>query len=242
MINLILNHLGLLSEAKRHNILISFSNITIEKSILWKFSLPALLAGCLVNPVNWICSALLVNQPHGYEEMAIYNATNQWYILLLFLPRMLGQVLLPVLSERLGQKDNKQSSRTIILSMKINFILILPLVLIASIFSQYIMGLYGDGFKNGWPTLVIVVLTAGIIAIQTPIGHTIAAYGKMWIGFAMNMGWAIIFLTGTILLVDKGSLGLVLARGFAYLINSVWGFIFIYKFFNINMKNNMSIN
>lgn len=224
--NWLLNHLALRKETRQCNVPFNFRKCSRELSVLWRFSLPAVLGGAMVGPVNWICSALLVNQPDGYGEMGIYSVANQWYAMLLFLPGLLGQVVLPVLSERLGQKETKQSMETMILAIKVNALLVLPLVLVASIASPYIMGLYGKSFRSGWPTLIAVLLTTGLIAIQTPVGQIIAASGQMWIGFTMNMGWAIVFVFGTLLLVDKGSLGLATAWAFSYIIHATWTFGF----------------
>jgi O-antigen/teichoic acid export membrane protein len=88
------------------------------------------------------------------------------------------------------------------------------------------MGLYGEGFRGGWPTLIVVLLTTGLLSIQTPVGQIIAASGKMWVGLTMNMGWALVFISGTVLLVDKGSLGLATARAFSYIIHATWTFGF----------------
>ncbi|MDF1515064.1 MAG: hypothetical protein P1S60_14730, partial [Anaerolineae bacterium] len=83
-----------------------------------------------------------------------------------------------------------------------------------------------ESFSEGWPTLVVVLLTAGILAVQTPVGQIIAASGKMWIGFAMNGGWAVVFVLGTLFLVDEGSLGLATARMVSYILHATWTFGF----------------
>ncbi len=225
-INWLLNHLALRKETRRHKVPFTFRNCSLELSVLWRFSLPAVLASSLVGPVTWICSALLVNQPEGYGEMGVFSAANQWYAMLLFLPGLLGYVVLPVLSERLGQKEIKQSMKTLTFAIKMNAILVLPFVLLAGIASPYIMNLYGKSFGSGWPTLVVVLLTAGLLAIQTPVGLIIAASGKMWTGFAMNMGWALIFIVSTLLLLDFGSLGLATARVVSYIVHATWTFAF----------------
>ena len=224
--NWLLSHLALRKEAQKYKVPFTFRKCSVEWPIIWKFSLPAVLAASMVGPVDWICNALLVNQPGGYGEMGIYSAANQWYAMLMFLPGLLGGVVLPVLSERLSQKDTSQSMKTMVLAIKANAILVLPLVLIASIASPYIMGLYGEGFRGGWPTLIVVLLTTGLLSIQTPVGQIIAASGKMWVGLTMNMGWALVFISGTVLLVDKGSLGLATARAFSYIIHATWTFGF----------------
>ncbi len=220
--NWLLNHLALRKETRRHNVPFTLRDCSRERSILWKFSLPAVLTGSLVGPVNWICSALLVNQPEGYNEMGIYSAANQWFAMLLYLPALLGRVMLPVLSEQLGQNEIKQSMKIMFFAIKTNALLVLPLVLLVSIASPYIMNLYGAGFRSGWPTLVVVLLTAGLLTVQTPIGQIIAASGKMWLGFAMNFGWALTFIVSTLLLLDHGSLGLATARAIAYVFLATW--------------------
>jgi O-antigen/teichoic acid export membrane protein len=224
--NWLLNHLALRKETLRYSVPFTFRGCGRELSVLWRFSLPAVFSGAMVGPVTWVCNALLVNQTNGYDEMGIFNAANQWYTVLLFLPGLLGSVVLPVLSERLGQKDTKQSSKTMVFAIKVNALIVLPLVLLASIFSPYIMSLYGESFRSSWPTLVVVLLTAGLLAIQTPVDQVIAASGKMWIGFAMNMGWAITFILCTLLLVNLGSLGLATARMFGYIVHATWTFGF----------------
>jgi len=112
------------------------------------------------------------------------------------------------------------------LAIKVNALFVLPLVLIVSIASPYIMSLYGEGFRSGWPTLVVVLLTTGVLAVQTPVGQIIAASGKMWLGFAMNAGWALLFIVSTLLLIDLGSLGLATARLFSYIVHATWTFGF----------------
>ena len=226
--NWLLNHLALRKEARRHRIPFTFRNCRRELPILWKFSLPAVLAGSMVGPVNWVCNAMLVNHPDGYGEMGIFSAANQWYTMLMFLPGILGSVILPILSGQLSQNNTKQSMKTLALAVKMNLLIITPLVLVASIASPYIMSLYGEGFGDGWPTLVVVLMTAGLVAVQAPVGQIIAASGRMWIGFAMNMGWALTFIVIILLLVEHGSIGLAVSRMIAYVLHSVWVFVFAF--------------
>jgi len=225
-VNWLLNHLALRKEARRYGVRLTFRNCSSERSVLWKFSLPAVLSGTVDLPVYWVCNAILVNQPEGYGEMGIFSAANQWYAMLLFLPGLLGGVVLPVLSEQLGQKDTEQSVKTLIFAVKMNALMVFPFVLLASIASPYIMSLYGESFRSGWPTLVVVLLAAGLIAVQNPVGQIIAASGRMWIGFAMNSGWALTIIVSTLLLVDFGSLGLATATAISYIVHATWTFAF----------------
>ncbi len=237
IINWLLNHIALRREAKKNFIPFTFKNCIYERSILWKFSLPAALGSCLVGPVNWACCAMLVNKPEGYSEMGIFNAANQWFNVLLFLPGMIGSVILPVLSDQLGRNNIKSSIKTLIISVKINLLIVAPLVLIASITSPYIMGLYGDDFINGWPTFVAVMFTALLLAVQRPVGQIISASGRMWTGLSMNGGWALVFIITAYLLTNYGSFGLASARAIAYIVHSLWTLIFAIWFIRKGTAN-----
>ena len=225
-LNWVLNHLALRREAHLHHVPFSLKGCTSEWPVLWRFSLPAAMASAMVGPANWFCSANLVNQPNGYEEMGIFNAANQWFTMLMFLPGLLGSVVLPLLANQIGKKEKLQSKRTLILAMKTNFLIVAPLVLTVGAISPFIMTLYGEEFTTGWPTLVVVLINAGILSAQTPVGQIIAANGKMWIGFIMNMGWALIFVFTSSFLLDYGSLGLASSRLIAYLFHALWTFGF----------------
>jgi len=231
-VNWILNHMALRVEARKVGVPFGFHDCGQEWNVLLSFSLPAVLAGAMVGPVNWVCNAMLVNQPNGYAEMGVFNAANQWYNAMLFLPGVLGQAMLPILSERLGDKDSLRSGKILALSIKLNGAVVLPIVITGCVISPFIMHLYGESFRPAWPTLVVVLLTAGLVAVQTSVGHIIVASGRIWTGFIMNIGWGLTFIGITWAFLDLGALGLAMARGGAYFIHAVWTFGFAYYYLN----------
>lgn len=227
-INGLLNHVALHKTMEDFSISPVRSSLAQELPLLWSFSLPAVLAGAMVGPVNWICKAILVNRPSGYGEMGILSAADQWQNMLLFLPGLLNGVILPVLSERLGQQDTKTSISTLVLAIKANAFLVIPVAVIACFISPQLMGLNGNEFRAGWPTLVCVLCATILMAVNGPIGQIIAAAGKMWIGFLLNLVWGLTMILGTIVFINKGSFGLALARAGSYVLHTVWGSLLIY--------------
>jgi O-antigen/teichoic acid export membrane protein len=227
----LLRHLAVRAETSNANIAVCYRDCAREIPILWKFSLPALISGALVVPINWGCSAILVNQLNGYAEMGIYNAASQWYNALLFVPSTLGTVLLPLLSDRMGEDDRRGAVGALRFMLRFNLALMLPSVVGISLVSPYIMRMYGREYANAWPTLIVVVVTAGLFAVLMPIGDVIAASDRMWLGCLMNAGWALVLVPSTMLLVHGGwgSLGLASARLFAYSVHAVWTSLFAYK-------------
>jgi O-antigen/teichoic acid export membrane protein len=193
-----------------------------EQSILWTFSLPALVQGIMVSPVTWAATAMLVNQPGGYLEMGAYSAANQWYSAVLFLPAALGAAVLPVLSERIGQADQAGARNVLRAAVAMNAIVVAPIVLVGSVASPWIMRMYGPSFAAAWPTLLVVLLTAGVVVVLNPVGNLLAASNRVWLGFWMNAGWAVVLLGTTVVLVRSGALGVALARLIAYGVHAIW--------------------
>ncbi len=223
-----LNHLALRKEADRCGIPFVFTGYMQERSILWKFSLPAVLSGVLVGPVNWMCAAMLVNRPDGYAQMGIFNAADQWYAALLFIPSVVGRVVLPVLSERIGANDARRARKVLVATIAGYAIFTLPFVLLGCLLSPFIMSFYGKEFEEGWATLSVVLLTVAVLGVQMPVGQAVAASGKMWAGFYMNFGWAAVFLLANSSLLFLGALGLSTARLLAYVAHLVWSFAFVW--------------
>ncbi len=236
VVNYFLNKIAIKRECKRYYIKPDVRNSVQEIPILWKFSVPAFLSSAMVGPVTWLCNTMLVNQPNGYAEMGIFNAANQWYNALLFLPGVMSQAVLPVLSERISIQDRVNSAKVLNFSVKTNGISILAIAIIGSIMSPLIMQLYGEGFRSSWPTLVVVLITASLLAIQIPVGNIIAVSGRMWLGFLMNLGWGIVFIFFTWYLIKFGAFGLAGARLGAYIIHAVWTFGFAYFFLKESKK------
>jgi O-antigen/teichoic acid export membrane protein len=217
-----LTHAAVRSHARGHGIAIGIRGWSKEQRVLWTFSLPALAQGLMVSPVNWAAAAILVNQPRGYPEMGALSATNHWYAAVLFLPTALGGAVLPVLSERVGRGDAPGARSVLRTAMVLNLAVVAPIVAIGALASPRIMGMYGPGFGAAWPTLVVVLVTAGVVAVTNPVGNVLAASGRLWLGFLMNAGWAAVFLGTTLLLVPWGALGVAGARLVAYCVHAVW--------------------
>jgi len=135
-----------------------------------------------------------------------------------------------MLSNKLGKGDKENSKQILKLSLKMIAFSVFPLVIAGAILSPWIMQLYGDSFRGEWMVLVVALLTAGILSILSPVGDVIAASGRIWTGFVMNIGWASIFILISWLLLDFGALGLSISRGISYTVHASWTFMFLYHY------------
>ena len=217
----ILNHIAIQAECSRNGVSIRWVGFWSERVILWRFSLPAFLSGALTSPAMWLASSILVNQPHGYAEMGVFSAANQWRTAVAFLPSLLSQPLLSMLSN-LGVGDSTSFRKllrvNLLLSFGLSVFMAAPLVLSSS----WIMKAYGRDFLAGRPVLILLVLAAVISSTVAVIGQAIASLDKMWWGFTFNLVWALVLLSSASLLVPRhGALGLAGAVVASYSVHAL---------------------
>lgn len=224
----LINHVFLSKKCRSAGICAQYSGIWGERRILWSFSLPAILANAAAGPVMWYVAAMLVNQPNGYSEMGVFNAAAQWRTAVLFLPTLIGQVVLPILSSLQGQPDRGSVPRVLRGAVLLNAAIVAPVALPMILMSGPIMALYGPGFASRGMVLRLTALTAAVLAIEAPVGDTIASTGRMWLGALMNLAWAAVLLISAWSLLRRrwGADGIAGAYLIAYLVHALWTFWF----------------
>lgn len=204
-------------------------DIWSEWRVIRDFALPTMIAGMLVGPAHWACQALLANQPNGYSEVAILGVAMQWFNVVTLLPAIGARVLLPLLTESFVSGRHDQSTLVLKLAVVSNLLIVAPILAGLVALSPRILAAYGTGFATGGATLTMTACVAALVVAVMPVGQTLAAEGKMWLGAGMNIGWSVIYLGCAALFIQKGSLGIAYALGIAYLCHSVWAGIFAIK-------------
>jgi len=213
--------------AAEANIGISYAHCLHELRVLWKFSIPVVLSALTDMPAMWVCNAVLVNQPNGYAELGVYIAANQWYTFLLFIPGILSQTAMPIMADRISRGEHEESRRIFTTLLKANTLVVVPMIIVGC-FSKVIMGCYGREFSGSWPTMLITVITAGVVAMQMPAAYMFAAKGKMWIWLLMSIAWGFSFIGLNFLFVRWGSAGMAMARLIAYSANCILALAYIF--------------
>lgn len=206
-------------ELNKFNIPYQWRGSLQEIRIMYTFNIPSFLGSLMVAPAMWICTAMLARSESGFEGMGTFNVVNQWLVVMMFIPNIINQVVLPLICNK---SDNKLSPKTLLfMMMKVNALILAPVVLFLSVLSPYILQLYGHEYQGEWQSFVLVLLTAWISAILLPLGNTIASENKMWLGVGINSLWAFNFILFTYFLIDYGVIGILFARLLAYVIHSI---------------------
>lgn len=199
-----------------------------ELKIIWKFSLPAILAAIMVAPISWLCNYILVKQNSGYIQMAYFDIANQWRNTILFIPMALSQIALPMLSAAV--KDPKLYKSTYIKNIKLNLYIAIAMVIVFVIASPFIIYTYGKEYKEAIYPLIIMFVTTGLIALNNVIGQVIASKNKMWLGFLVNLIWGIILIVLSYVFIVKfhwGAIGISLAYMISYVVHTATQFLLI---------------
>jgi len=124
----------------------------------------------------------------------------------------------------MGADDKANTAKLLWITVKMNAAIVLPLMSIGCILSPFIMMSYGPGFRSAWPTLVVILITAGLLSFELPVGQLITASDHMWLGLSSNVVWGLIFLGTTPLLLKWGwgAFGLASARLLAYSAHTIF--------------------
>lgn len=216
-------------ELQRNGIELNVRGCLREWLVLRDFALPALLAGAMVTPAHWICQAMLANTQNGFAEVAILGVAMQWFSAVLFLPTVAGKVVAPMLTESVASGNHADSRRILIMSIKANALVALPIAGVLAVLSPWILSFYGDDFRGGAWVLASAVITAALLAIQTPVGNMVAAASRMWLGLLMNLGWAVVYVGVAFMLLSQGATGVFSGLGVAYIFHATWTFAFAYS-------------
>lgn len=224
----ICNHLSISRIMRREGISTSLSVFRkSDLALLYRFSLPAALSSLMVTPIFWIVRSILVRYD-GFDELAVYEVSDQWRVIILFIPSAVSQIVLPILSTTI---EEKQKFRRILnLNMFLNGGVALILAIVVSLFSPLILKMYGDGFADYW-VLIVLSLSAVFAALSSVVGLSISSRSKMWIGFLFNLLWAIITVGFSVFFVryGLGALGVSLSLLFSYFIHTCLQLFYLNK-------------
>lgn len=199
-----------------------------ERRVLWTFSTPAFLSGALAGPAIWAANTMLVNQPGGYAEMGIFSAASQWRSAIGFIPAVLAQFALPILSNLNGERDVSRYGRALRWNLILTAAAAIAVALPVALAAPLIMRLYGRGFQQGWPVLVLSAATAVISCVNGVAGTAILSAGSVWVGFAFNGMWAAVLIAGCYRFIPAHlALGLAGSMLGAYIAHTVWQGVYL---------------
>lgn len=215
------SHWVLSQVLEQHNIKHERLNLG-EWKVLRDYALPALLGGAMVAPVHWLCQVLLINTPNGVVEMAVLGIGLQWFQAVYFFPLAFGRIVLPVMTDVVAGGQDQHANIVLKSAILANAVVALPVAILIGLMSHWIMLMYGINNANAWMVLTLMVAAATISAICAPVGHVMVAKGKIWYGWVMNLGWAVVYVGVSYFLLGFGAMGVAAGLLTAYIMHTTW--------------------
>ncbi len=149
----------------KRNFAIINSNLVVNSKLLkgiLKFSIPIAVQEILYSLGYFLTSFMLVKFSN-FGEAGLYTAAMQWSAIVLFIPAMLRNVMLAHFSESVSDKIRQidMVKMSLILSFLVTFIPFLFVLL----FSEFIVGFYGQSFRGLKSVLNVSLFTAIFLSL-----------------------------------------------------------------------------
>ena len=219
---------------RRNNIEIKLSHFRkSDLRLLYTYTLPAALSTLLTGPTFWILRTMLARSS-GYGELAIYDVADQWKLILLFIPGTICHIILPILSS-LQKEEKGRFWKVLHTNILLNGGITAILSIIILFFSNYIMNMYGKGFDEPMP-LVILAFSTIFTSISTVLGISISSLAKMWVWFGVSVIWSTVTIVMAFIFITIGyqATGVAIAVLIGYMVHSLIQYIYLRKNYNKN--------
>lgn len=218
-VNWFVTHLAVRDVARAAGVRLFARGWIREWPILFRFSLPAAIAGMMIGPVYWVCNSIIANQQDGYASLGLFTAAFGIGLLVTSVNSIAGQVLLPLCVNLLGQGHRRFDFVNILMPWCVGLFVLIP----AMLFPELGGVLFGEGFagESMRRTVLHVALFSTVIAHRQGIARNFIAGNLMWWSLTSNALWAVACIGATYFLRRSGAEGLSGALAIAYGVNTV---------------------
>lgn len=181
--------------------------------LIYQYCIPATLSALTITPVFWLIRSMLV-RVNDYGELGIFEAADQWKVILLFIPGAICQIVLPIMS---SITDNRTFKRALLGNLALIGGISTVLAFLSWIASPFIMPLYGRNFTNTMPIILLAVSTIPTALAQI-MEMTLYSRDKMWTCFTFNILWGVTAVVFSYIFLQhqQGASGIAMAILIAY--------------------------
>jgi len=223
---------------------ISRADLLAEMELLFSFSLPNWLFSIVTSLANLWTYIMVSRIPQGYAQMGIFNAANQFFLMLNFLPMIIWQVSLPVLSGVSDKKDFLKLRKSYRKLIVINLSVITLLICMLAPVSGMLMNKLGKEFAGQTQILIATLVLVPIYASANVAWLIMIVFGHMWTSLLLVVLHCLMYIGIFIVFKSQGAYGLAVARLISYGLYAVINIFYVEVVFakKINYKeiNNVS--
>lgn len=149
-------------------------------ALIWRFALPAGLAGLVTLPCLWGVSALVARQPGGVAWVGLFAVAHQLRQLVLQLPVLLNTVAASALARLKGQNKGCEFWHVFRANLIVGVGFSSAAAAVLALLTTQILGLYGPGFVDGRGLLLVLLLAVIPEVIGVTAYQLVQSSGRMW--------------------------------------------------------------
>jgi O-antigen/teichoic acid export membrane protein len=228
-LRLIAQHFAVTRQTSKLGIIRRWTLPVSEIPVLWRFSLPAMLNSLLGGPATWCAISIIAHQTNGHAEVGVFNAANQWFSLLQFLPTIMTQVSFPILTERLNAGAANAAWKLFCGQILVTIGIVTVAVIVVILMSPFIMGFYGFQYADKWPILIAVAIASWFAAPQGPMGNLIIAHEMPWSWFVDSVLWAGCLIVVVCIFRSRGAIALAWGHVAAYAVRGLFASVQVHQ-------------
>lgn len=178
-----LYHVAIREEATFHGIKLSYVMEKQERSILWRFSIPAALGGLTSMPALWLANTFLVQHPDGYRQLGLYSVAFSFKAAVMMIPTAFNTVGGSIINNEMSAYDDARYRR----AFWSNTTGLLVSALLGAIFviisGRVLLGFFGSDFLPAYEPLTILMLATLPEALSIGLYQVIQTQERMWWSF-----------------------------------------------------------
>jgi O-antigen/teichoic acid export membrane protein len=158
-----------------------------EVVAMCRFGGLGLLGSICTTSAMWFANLVLVAQPGGYASLGVFNAAERWRQLLLFLPASFSPVILTTLSNLHGRNEPGSYRRIFGLNLAVSVVVVVVPSIGLLLCARPAMGLFGDEYRGGWMTLVILSASSVLVVLNNLLGQILVSRGAVMGRFLLDV-------------------------------------------------------
>jgi O-antigen/teichoic acid export membrane protein len=208
-----LYHVAIRKEAAAHGIRPAYVMDKQERTILFRFSVPAALSGLTSMPALWLANAFLVQQPDGYKQLGLYSAAFSLKAAVMLLPTTVNNVGGSIIHNQIGLNDQSLYRKAYWSNAVATTLSALLGALFVIAVGDFLLGLFGPEFLGAHAPLIILMIATVPEALAIALYQIIQTQERMWWSlFAVNIPRdGLIVIAAYFLVRTSGASGIAIA-------------------------------
>ena len=167
--------------------------------LLLSFSFPFALNEFVYTFTTW-GGSLAMTKFASLGDLGMYTACMQWNSVILFVPGLLGNVILSYLSS--SAADNPQTHHNLINKMLlINFVSTLIPMFVVAIMSKHIADYYGSSFAGLNIIMLVAIWETLFTCLSRVFESNLMSEGKKWTAFMISSSLYLLLFIATIIIL-----------------------------------------